>query len=41
MITTVRNYFSGYEDPLLSLHSGNKFGRKSVLGRHSKKLEIE
>jgi hypothetical protein len=37
MITTVRNYFSGYEDSIVPLR--HQQGRKSVQSRMSKKLE--
>ena len=37
MITTVRNYFSGYEDS--SVPERSQKGRKSVQSRMSKRLE--
>jgi hypothetical protein len=37
MITTVRNYFSGYEDTIVPQR--HQQGRKSVQSRMSKKLE--
>jgi hypothetical protein len=40
MITTVRNYFSSYEDPAVPFHKNNHQGRKSVQGRPSVKLDL-